>query len=214
VEVNRNRQILIPVKLIKRNDFDNDVKLVFQGQPPKVEIEPRTIPKGTTEQVQRIFVPPTVPLGTYTLLMRGQGQVSYTRPAADAADTAKPQNLNVFPPADAIVLCIKEHPATLAVSVPGDGAIKRGASIEVAVTVNRLNGFQGAVALSLPLPPNVQGLAADPVTIAADQNQGVLRISAADSATEGPLANMVVRAGMQFHGDAAVDQPLTLKVVP
>ncbi len=133
---------------------------------------------------------------------------------ADAAKANKPQNLNVFPPSDAIVLCIKEHPATLAVSVPGDGSIKRGNGIEVPVTVNRVNGFLGPVTLTLPLPPNVKGLVAQPVTIAADQKEGVLKISAAEDATEGPLANMVVRANMQFHGDAAVDQPISLKVVP
>ncbi len=54
-EVNRNRQILIPVKLIKRNGFDSDVKLTFQGQPPNVQIDTKPIPKGTTEQLAADF---------------------------------------------------------------------------------------------------------------------------------------------------------------
>ena len=66
-----------------------------------------------------------------------------------------------------------------------------------------------------PLPPGMQGLAAVPVTLAANQTDGVLTIEAdQETATEGTLANLVVRATMSFNGDAAVDQPITLKVVP
>ena len=130
--------------------------------------------------------------------------------AADAA--AKAKNVNIFPPSTPIVLTIKEHPATLAAAVPGGGNIKRGAKIEIKVTVNRANGFAGPVTLTLPVPPGVKGLSAQPVTVAADKKEGVLTVQAAGDATEGALANMVVRATMEFNGKAAVDQPITLKV--
>ncbi len=113
-----------------------------------------------------------------------------------------------------LVLHIKEHPATLAVTLAGDAAIQRGGSIDIPVTVNRVNGFAGPVTLSLPLPPNVAGLSAQPVTIAAEQKEGILQVVAAQDATEGVLDNMVVRAAMQFQGEAAIDQPISLKVVP
>ncbi|MBM80555.1 MAG: hypothetical protein CMJ78_08175 [Planctomycetaceae bacterium] len=141
-----------------------------------------------------------------------------TKTAADnevkAADgVAKAKNINIFPPSTPFVINIKPEPATLAAAVPGGGAIKRGNKIEVKVTVNRANGFAGPATLSLPLPPGVTGLKANPVTIPADQKEGVLVIEAAGDATEGALANMVVQAKMEFNGEpAAVDQPITLKV--
>ena len=75
------------------------------------------------------------------------------------------------------------------------------------------NGFAGPVTLTLPLPPGVTGVKAEPATIPTDQSAGVLVVEAAADAPEAALANMVVRAGAQFDGEAAVDIPVTLKVV-
>jgi hypothetical protein len=68
------------------------------------------------------------------------------------------------------------------------------------------------VTLTLPLPPNVTGLKAEPVTIPADQSAGTLVIEAASDAAEAQLANMVIQAVSQWEGEAAVDQPVTLKI--
>jgi len=120
--------------------------------------------------------------------------------------------VNVFVPAAAVTVTIKQAPGTLAVNVPGGGALKRGEKLEVKVTVNRANGFAGPVTLSLPVPPGVAGIAAEPVTIPADKNEGVLVITAAGDATMGQLANMVVRASMEFNGPASIDQAIPVNV--
>jgi hypothetical protein len=70
------------------------------------------------------------------------------------------------------------------------------------------------VTLGLPLPPGVQGIDAKPVTVPAGKASGVLLITAKPNAPQGPLANMVVRALMDFEGKAEVDAPIGLKVVP
>ena len=69
-DVNRDQTIQPPVKLTKRNGFDNDVTLTLEGQPKEVQFETSPIAKGATEGVQRIVVPPNAPPGTYTLLLR------------------------------------------------------------------------------------------------------------------------------------------------
>jgi hypothetical protein len=132
--------------------------------------------------------------------------------ATDTANVAKPQNINAFFPAAAVTLTVKPAPATMALAPANNGAIKRGATLEVKATVTRTNGFAGPVNLSLPLPPGVTGLTAAPVTIPADKNEGVLVIQAAGDATMGALANMVVRASMEFDGQASIDQPIALNV--
>jgi hypothetical protein len=132
--------------------------------------------------------------------------------ATDTANAAKPQNLNAVFPAAAITVTVKTAPGTLALAAPNNGAIKRGTNLEVKATIARTNGFTGPVSLSLPLPPGVTGLTAEPVTIPADKNEGTLVITAAGDATMGQLANMVVRASMEFNGQAAIDQPIALNV--
>jgi hypothetical protein len=72
----------------------------------------------------------------------------------------------------------------------------------------------GRVTLILPLPPGLQGIDAQPVTVPAGKNSGVIVITAKPNAPPGPLANMVVRAQMDFEGKAEVDAPIVLKVVP
>ena len=131
----------------------------------------------------------------------------------DATNAAKPKNINAFPPTVPIVISIRNHPATLKAAVPGGGNLKRGAKLAVKVTVSRTNGFAGPVTLSLPLPPGITGLTAPAVTIPAGTNEGVLSIQADGKATEGQLANLVVRAKMQYEGrEALVDQPIAVKV--
>jgi len=132
--------------------------------------------------------------------------------ATDTANASKPQNINATFPAAAITVTVKQAPGTLALAAPNNGAVKRGANLEVKATVTRTNGFTGPVTLSLPLPPGVVGLAAPPVVIPADKNEGTLVIQAAGDATMGQLANMVVRASMEFNGPASIDQPIALNV--
>lgn len=66
--------------------------------------------------------------------------------------------------------------------------------------------------LTLPLPPGVTGVTADTVQIPADKTEVTIPIKASADATEGDLANMVVRAKAAFQGEALVDAPIKLKV--
>ena len=130
--------------------------------------------------------------------------------AADAY--AKAANIAYNPYSTPIVVTVKAAPFTVGATPSDGGTIKQGAKIEVKCEVKRQNGFAGPVTLTLPIPPNVTGVKAEPVTIPADQTMGTLVVEAAGDAPEAPLANMVVRAVAQWEGEAAVDQPITLKV--
>ena len=130
-----------------------------------------------------------------------------------AADTySKAANIAYNPHSTPIVVTVKAAPYTVGATPADGGNIKPGAKNEVKCEVKRQNGFTGPVTLTLPLPPNVTGVKAEPVVIPADQSMGTLVIEAAGDAPEAQLANMVVRAVAQWEGEAAVDQPITLKV--
>ena len=366
VDANHNRQILVPVKVIRRNGFDQPVNITILGQPPNAQVENKPIPKEKSDEVFRLFVPPNAPVGTYVTYLTGQAAVSYrknpakadrtkaeltaaeqaataaaealkaatatkdaaikkatddaanlkkmtdakllsdktladaqslekasaeavknagdnaelkaaaekklaesqaaTKVATDAqaaaekaradaeliskqaeeakvkaeadakaaddknkaaiadkgaadakfkaADAyAKAANVNFHPTTTPIVITVKPAPCTLSAAPADGGNIKIGAKLEVKCEVKRQNGFAGPITLSLPVPPNVVGVKAETITVPADQTAAVLVIEAAADAPEAQLPNMVVRASGQFDGEAAVDQPITLKVV-
>jgi len=131
--------------------------------------------------------------------------------AADAY--AKAANIQFNPTSTPIVITVKAAPYTVTASPADGGNIKQGAKVEVKCEVKRQNGFIGPVTLTLPLPPGVAGVKAEPVTIPAEQSAGSIFIEAAADAPESQLVNMVIRVVAQWEGEAAVDQPVTLKVV-
>lgn len=118
----------------------------------------------------------------------------------------------VFPPSIPIVITVKKAPFTLATAPANGGNLKKGEKVEVKVTVTRINGFTGPLKLTLPALPNVKGIAAEPVEVPADKNEGVLVVTASAEAPDGAIANLVVRAEAAFEGAAASDQPVTINV--
>ena len=366
VDANHSRQILVPIKIARRNGFDAPVNLTFLGQPPNAQIENKPIPKEKTEELVRIFIPPNAPPGTYVTFLTGQAAVSYrknpakadraqaeltaadqaanaaaealkaataakdaavkkasddqanvkklvdaklqseknlaeaqnnekaagelvknagdnpdlkaaaekkladaqaatkaateafaaaeksrseaeiaakqaedakvkaeaeavaadnaskaaaaVKAAADqkfkAADAyAKAANINFHPTSPPIIITVKPAPYTVAATPADGGSLKAGAKLEIKCEIKRQNGFAGPVTLSLPVPPTSVGVKAEPVVIAAEQSTASLTVEAAADAPEAALVNMVVRASAQWDGEAAVDQPITLKVV-
>lgn len=355
VEANHNRQILVPVKLTKRNGFDENVTLTFVGTPQNAQVENKPINKGAADGVYRIFLPNNVPVGTYTLYMKGTAPVQYRRrpeladkakaaldqsvatatqatealtkanadkdaaakkatetdaafkkattdkdaavkkvaetteavkkateakdkaatdadkeatakaltaaqeeakKAADAlavaekalagsdvankaaiaaktkteadakaaddknkaaladkaakekalndANTATKANaVNVFTPSTPIVITVKPNAVNVTTAPANGGAIKRGDKVEVKVTIQRVNNFAGPVTLELVPPPGVAGLAAEKVVIPADKAEGTIIVTATGDATEGQIANAVIRASADFDGAVA-----------
>lgn len=132
--------------------------------------------------------------------------------AAETAKIATPANVVVFTPAAPVTITVKPGPATLAVAPANNGTVKKSEKLEVKVTVNRINNFAGPVTLSLNLPPNIPGLSADPITVAADAKEATLVVNVAPEAPEGAIANVTVRGAVDFGGGTYVDQPLSLTV--
>jgi hypothetical protein len=133
---------------------------------------------------------------------------------AQAKQVAAPKNLTDFAPSTPFILTVKAAPIEVTASVPKGGQLKRGTRLEVKVKVRRSRGFRGPVTVGLPLPPSAAGIKADVTTIAANKTDGVLTIAAEESATQGAIADLVVRGTAQFEGKAEVDAPISIKVVP
>lgn len=291
VKVNQGRQILVPVKVIKRTGFDNAVALAWTGIPKNSNITStnKTIAKGKQDEVFQLFVKNNAKPGVYTTYLQSTVDVSYSRnpgqvdeakknqsevvaklaaakatlavatkkrdalakdtkktavqkkaeqaqavkevaaatalvksseaakKAADAkvaaaTKAAKAKTVKVYAPSTPLVIRVKPAPVTMTLAVPGGGALKKGAAIDVKATIKRVNGFKGPVELKLPLPPGIKGVTAAAVQIPADKTVGTIQIKAAADATEGDLANLVVQAKADFQGEALVDAAIKLKV--
>lgn len=129
----------------------------------------------------------------------------------DATAYAKAKNINVFAPSTPIVIRVRKGVFTLTVS--GGGNLKLGQQTDVKVTLKREKGFTGPVTVALAVPHGTKGLSASSVTIAADQTEAVVKVSAAADATEGDIANLVVRGSAESDGPISADQTVKLKVV-
>lgn len=129
-----------------------------------------------------------------------------------ATDAAKAKNINVFAPSTPLTIKVRKGGFTLTANVPDGGNLKRGQKMEVKVTLKRVNGFTGPVTVKLAPPPGTQGLASEPLTIAADQTEGTLVVTAAGDATEGDIANLVVRGTADWNGPSSADIAVKVKV--
>lgn len=141
-------------------------------------------------------------------------RVAAEKVSTDQATASMPNNINFTPPAVPVILIVKPAPLKLAPNVPNGGNIKKGDKLEVTVGIARQNGFTGPVTLSLPPQPGVVGMAAAEVTVAADQNEGLLTITAAGDAKDGAVANLVVRGRADFNGEALIEVPVAVTVTP
>ena len=134
--------------------------------------------------------------------------------AAEAEKVSAVQKLDYSSPAPTVALTIVPSPVDLTADVPNGGQVKRGESIQVKLTAKRQNGFTGAVELSLALAPGTAGLTAEPVSIAGDQTEATLTITAAADAAEGDVLYPAIRAIAEQNGAVQIDLPIGLKIIP
>lgn len=147
------------------------------------------------------------------LKTREAGKKAADAAAKKAADSSKAKSLSLRTIAVPVRLQVHLTPGKIAASVPDGGAIKKGASIDVEVTVTRKNKFQGPVKVALVLPDGVTNVSSNVVDIAADQTVAILRLTATADSAALDIANAVVQASAEFNGRTArFDVPVKLKV--
>lgn len=130
---------------------------------------------------------------------------------AEAA--SKAQNKNYRTVAVPVQLNVHATPGKLAAAVPNSGALKKGATADVKVTLTRKNKFAGAVKVALVLPEGVTSVKSNTVEIPADKTEATLTLTAAADAAPSDIAHAVIRATAEFNGrQAGFDAPIALKV--
>ncbi|HEY1859349.1 MAG TPA: PPC domain-containing protein, partial [Gemmataceae bacterium] len=174
-------------------DLKNQVTVLAIDLPPNLTInnnQPVNIAADKTDATLAVDVKANVLPGTYNLVLRTQTQFPYNK---DPNNKQK-QPVNVVLPATPVTITVlPKNVATVAVAVPNPN-VKVGAETEVVVKVTRLFDFAGEFKVELVLPPNAQGVSAEPVTIPAGKDEAKLILKADAAAAPGARNDLVVKA--------------------
>jgi len=206
--VPQSYQLPVPIQVARSEGFANDLTLQGVLLPNKVQSPAITIKGDQSTGMAYLYIPQDTPPGRYSFFLQTTGKVSFKKPSEE-----KPSDRVVFYPSNAATLTIEPGPLVLSANVPGGGAVKVGASIEIPIKVQRRNGAAESVKLTLRLPPGIAGVTAEEVELPADQTDAKLVVQAAADATVGNHANVVVRATTPFNGsETEVHLPIPLNV--
>jgi hypothetical protein len=144
----------------------------------------------------------TAPPGTYTVVLRGAGQMPF---AKDPAAKQKP-NLNAIQAATPFTITVVPRDLATVTLAPGGATVKQGAQTEVVVRVARKYDFAGEFKVQVMLPKNAKGVTVEDVTIPAGKDEAKLVIKAAGDAPVTNLGGLAVRATAMFNGTTPIDQ--------
>lgn len=123
---------------------------------------------------------------------------------ADAQKNFAPADVNLFVYSSAVQLRI--DPTPLGVTVPaGPVALKRGATVELTLPIERRYGFADAITITPELPSGVSDLQIAAVTLAADQASATIQAVAGPQATVGQHA-IPLRLNLKFNGVDLVEK--------
>ena len=186
-----------------------DVQLIGVGVPGQIANQTVTIPANRDKGYLSFYLPPTLPVGRYTLGI----QATTTIPTGEDKKT---QSITVH--SDAVNFEVHPPAFQVALDPYAPRAIKRGEVIQVKYTVRRINGFINKIHSELATARDVTsvgGLLCRGVTFVGQTESGVLQIVANSDAPLGPIPFLrcyavgVVEDEAIYHGSCF----LPLKVV-
>jgi hypothetical protein len=176
----------------QRPDMKDAVSVTLAAGPPQANGRPLNVGAVNVAPAKdgqiRIPIPANTPPGRYSLVFRGSGKY-----ALDDPQTKKKRNTQFAAVSAPVVLTVFSSPCELTVG-SGSVAVKPGAEVVVSVTVKRLHGFAGPLALELVAPSGASGVSAANVTVPAGSGQAKLILKAAANAKPANDLAFLVRA--------------------
>jgi hypothetical protein len=154
------------------------------------------IPAGKNEAKLVLNISSFAPPGTYNVVFRAFGPVPFNR---DPKAKVRPP-INVVQPSTPLVLTILPKQLARVSLTNSNPTIKLGGQAEIIVRVTRLFNYDGEYKVKLVLPPNVQGLSAEEVTVPAGKNEAKLVVKAAEDAKPSNRPNLVIKTTALFNG--------------
>jgi hypothetical protein len=192
--------ILDVAVLVDRVDaaFQSPVKLIGVGLPRTIRNQTATIPAGKTKGQLSLYLPPYLPVGTYTIAVRAETSVRA------AATSKKTRTVTLF--SNPVTFEVKPAAFVVQIDPEAPPRIRRGKIVRINYTARRINGFIGKIHTELDAPGGVIGLRGRGVTFVGQTESGTIQVIANDDAPLGRqrflrlYAVGVVEDKPVFHG--------------
>ncbi|MCE9526113.1 MAG: hypothetical protein K8R36_08670 [Planctomycetales bacterium] len=165
---------------VERRDTSHQapVKLIGVGLPDSIRNQTATIPAGQQRGYLSFYLPPTLPPGRYSVVVRAETTIATTGQKPEtAAVYSNPVTLDVQPAA--FLVEVDPFAVTRA---------KRGEIIQIGYSAKRLNGFIGKMHTELAAPgriTDIVGLRGRGETFVGQTEKGSLQITVNDDAPLG-----------------------------
>lgn len=211
-KIGQGARLVVPIKLQRLwSDYtDKLAGITAVFLPGGVDNDATEIAAGQNDGQLAFYFKPEVAPGTYTFVVRGAGNVPFTKNSADP--NAQKTPVEVADPSQPIQVTVVPRPIEIALE-SATASVKPGQSAVLKLSVKRHNGFSGPAKLSLTLPPGLLGLAAPELIVPADVTETLLPIEIARDMALGEHPDLAVRGLAQVGPDLIpVDARLTLNV--
>ncbi len=188
-DVPQGAAAVIPLQVVRR-DYTGPIEVSLVGAPPGLTGQ-TTIAAGQAAGKLVLTAGPEVPMKPYIVRVQGKASINGKDEVVAASVRAVvSQNLGglPYPPRDLnqlVALSVTEKPPFLLTAKFDGGELVRGVPTNLTVTATRQPGFTDAITFNpvVGLPPNVPVPAVK--TIAKDQNEAKVAITAAANAPVG-----------------------------
>ena len=171
-----------------------EFRLTGVGLPPSVAQAYATIQAGQARGAIAFYLPPTLPVGPYTIAVRGEGTVPVF-----GADGQKTGEKGVLLYTNTISFTVYAAPFIVEIDPHSPRQIRRGEVVQVQYTARRRNGFIGKIHTEMLAPGGLKGLRGRGVTFISQSESGNIQIIASDDA---PLGS---RPFLRFEGAGYVE---------
>jgi hypothetical protein len=183
-------------------DYQAPVSITGVGLPNVIRNQKVSIPAGHSSGYVSFYLPPTLPVGRYTIAIQGHTTVP-TGPA-DSKGVRKTESVTIF----TNPVTFDVQPAAFVVELDQDAPqrIHRGEVLQVKYSVRRVNGFLSKIHTELFAPDEVRGIRGRGVTFVGQTDSGNIQIIANDDAPLGrqPFLRLyavgVVEDEAVYHG--------------
>lgn len=168
---------------VERRDADHlpPVRLIGIGMPDLIANQTAIIPAGQNRGTISFYLPPTLPVGKYSLAVQGETTV----PTGSKDPNGKANVETVTFVSNSVTLDVQ--PAAFIVNADpfAPHKIRRGEIVQLPYSVRRVNGFIGKIHTELDAPGEVSGLRGRGVTFVGQVDTGTIQIIASDDAPLG-----------------------------
>ena len=193
---------------IERAELNHEapVRLTGVGVPDLITNQTVTIPAGQHKGTLSFYLPPTLPVGHYTLAVEGETTVAVGPQAANGKQPTE----KVTVVSNSVTFDVQPAGFIVAADPFAPRKIRRGEVIQLEYTARRTNGFIGKIHTELDAPGEIIGLRGRGVTFTGQTETGTIQIIASDDAPLGaqPFLRLygigVVEDQAVFHGSCFV----------